>query len=388
MTRGMELRDMTRNDDAVSRKLSGLSFGSGGEHLFSLSPAVDVVGHGAFLGGRLIGQAFDLHESQWWGGKKVVAAGVAHVSVSAEARGQGVARALISRLLETAKERGAMVSVLFPSLATVYARLGWASVGSVDTLSIPTLALPRSGPAGLSVHQGTSSDLDMAREVYRRVAVSSNGLLSRDQPRHFRSLGGAEGVTVVLDSAGPVAYARWSRGRKDERGGTLTVEDVLALNPEAARAVLAVLSGWHTVVPELRMRLHGRDAVSGALSTDQATSRFSRSWMHRPVDVVGAVSERGWPTGISGWCSFALADDLASWNSGTWELKVSDGAGELRRCDDASVSLSVSGFGALYCGVATPAELVAQGRVSGPAGEVAALGLLGCGAPARMLDTF
>jgi predicted acetyltransferase len=388
MTHGLQLRELESADAAESTRLSRRSFGfwPGADPEPALPEGS--TNHGAFVEGRLVGQAFDLHDEQWWGGRRLRACDVAGVAVAAQARGQGVARALIGRLLAAARERGAVVSALFPSVATVYRRLGWASVGSVDTWTVPTLALPRTGAAGLTVRDGTDADLPAAHEVYRTVAAQHNGMLSRDEARLDRTLDRADGLTLVADGDSVVGYAIWTRGERYGPGGALTVHDALALTPDAARTLLAVLSSWHTVVPEIRLRLLGGDAVADALPLEFATARKSTGWMQRPVDVAGAVAGRGWPAGLSGRVAFTLADDLAPWNAGSWELTVADGVGELKRCGAASVSLTVAGFASLYCGVASVAQLVGAGHVRGPVGEAAALGVLGVGAPPRLLNTF
>jgi predicted acetyltransferase len=389
MTHGLELRELDPSDAAASTLLGRRAFGFHPGPYPEPSLPAGSTNHGAFVDGRLVGRAFDLHDQQWWGGRLVHAADIAGVAVAAEARGQGVARALMGRMLESARERGAVVSALFPSISTVYRRLGWASVGSVDTWSVPTLALPRTGVPGLTVREGTDVDLVASHELYRTVAATNNGMLSRDELRFQRTElpDIADGLTVVADGDSVVAYAIWTRGPRYGPDGALTVHDVLALNQDAARSLLAVLSSWHTVVPELRIRLLAGDAVTDLISVE-TLPHTSLGWMHRPVDVAGAVAARGWPAGVSGRASFTLTDDLAPWNAGAWELSVSDGAGELKRCGDASAELSVAGFASLFCGVASPAQVAAAGHAAGSATDLAALGVLAVGTPPRMLNTF
>ncbi|HEX3647773.1 MAG TPA: GNAT family N-acetyltransferase [Pseudonocardiaceae bacterium] len=385
---GLELRDLTPEDARESTLLGRRAFGFYPGANLDAKPPAGSTNHGAFLAGKLVGRAFDLHDEQWWGGRLVRASDIAGVAVAAEARGAGVARAVIGKLLADARERGAVVSALFPSIATVYQRFGWASVGSVDTWSVPTLALPRTGVPGLTVREGTDADLPAVHELYRTVAKADNGMLSRDELRANEPLEPADGLTLVADGDSLVAYALWTRGERYGSGGALAVHDALALTPEAARTLLAVLSSWHTVVPEVKVNLLGGDAVTDLVPLELATSRKSYRWMHRPVDVAGAVAGRGWPAGVTGRASFTLADDLAPWNTGSWELSIADGVGELKRVADAPVAVSVAGFAALYCGVVAPTQLVASGHVSGPAEDVSALAVLAAGTPPRMLDTF
>lgn len=390
---GLELRDLQESDAEASALLSRRSFGFSAPP--STEPARLITGsdnHGAFLDGTFVGQVVDLNDRQWWGGRLLGAADIAGVAVAPEVRGRGVARALMTRTLERARERGAAVSALFPSISSVYRAFGWASVGSVETWEVPTLALPRDPvPGHLEVRDGTAADLPAVRRLYTEVARAGNGMLSREEERfqwaEFPSV--ADGLTMVLADGVVVAYAMWTRGGRYGRGADFVVHDVLATTTEAARALCAVLSSWHTVVPVMRLRLVGGDAVTEVLPLELGELHGSKAWMHRPVDVVEAVAGRGWPSSVRGRAVFELRDPMAPWNTGTWELDVDGGAAQLKRGSaDTSVQLTVGGFASLYCGRSTAAMLHQTGHLSGPHDDAAALDVLGTSAPPRLLNTF
>lgn len=391
----VELRDLGEDDIADFVRLSRRSFGfpaTPRPQPEQMSPGTTV--HGAFLGGRLVGQAADLHDRQWWGGNLLDAADLAAVATVPEARGRGVARLVIRRLLERAHERGAVVSALFPSISSVYRSLGWAMAGSVDTVDLPTGVLP-SWPASdrLEVREGTKADLAGTHELYRRLAQARNGMLSRDEPRHRRERDefpeGVDGLTVVLDGDEVVGYCTWGRGSGYGIDSVLTVTDVLAGSREAARALVSMLRSWHTVVGVVRLRLLRGDAVTDLLPLELGRPHGAKSWMHRPVDLVGAIEGRTWPVGASGRAVFAVQDDMAPWNTGTWAVEVDGGKAQVRRTTgDASVHLTVGGFASLYCGLATVASLRESGHVTGPYDDAAALDVLGTSAPPRLLNNF
>jgi predicted acetyltransferase len=391
----LELRDLTDGDIAEVTRLGRRSFGfpaterPAPDHL-----PVGQTSHGAFLGGRLVGQAFDLHDQQWWGGRLLDSADLAGVAVAAEVRGRGVARMLMGRVVEHARARGAVVSALFPSISTVYRTFGWARAGSVDDVEMPTSALPSWPlPAHLVVREALPEDIAGVHELYRRVARARNGMLSRDEARFEIAddelPSGVDGITVVLAEGEVAGYCTWARGSGFGSGTALTVFDVLAATSNAARALVSMLSSWHTVVPVVRMRLLRGDGISDCVPLELGTIRRTRSWMHRPVDIEAAVAARGWAAGARGRAVFAIEDRLAPWNTGTWALDVADGGAQLRRTEeDTAVHLSVNGFAALYCGLTNVAVLRESGHVFGPYDDAAALDVLGTSVPPRLLDTF
>jgi predicted acetyltransferase len=350
--------------------------------------------HGVFHQGRLVGQAFDLHDRQWWGGRTVEAADLGAVAVLPEARGHGIARTLVTTLLAHARERGAVVSALFPSISSMYQGFGWATVGSVTSVDLPTATL-RSWPlpADHAVRPGTEADLAAVHQLYVRVAAARNGMLTREEERSRERAGefphDVDGLTVVERDGVLVGYCTWSRGSGFRSQAVLTVREVLAVTADAARALVSMLHSWGMVTPTLRVTPLGTDAVATSLPLELGQVHRVKPWMHRPVDIAGAVAERGWPAHVRGHAVFSLTDKLAPWNTGTWALDIDDGAAELRRTTStAPVELTVNGFALLYSGVANSAALRQAGLLDGPSDAAAALDVLSVSPPPCLLDSF
>ena len=391
-----QVRPLGPEDHARQWRLHALSFG---EDLSSPpdpgSEPEGAVRYGALgADGDLLGAVTLLPREHWWGGRRVVAADVTDVAVQPEARGAGVATSLLRALLEGAHERGAAVSALFPTVAGLYRRAGWEVTGTLTTVEVPTHALARSGAApGLRTRTGGPADLPAVAALYEREARARSGMLVRPAPPHDRLPEGVDGLTLVEDGDRLVAAASWNRGRGYGREAVFTVRDVVADTPAAARTLLGILAGWAPVARNLHLRLLRGDAVAAALPVELARVVDRKVVMHRVVDVEQAMTQRGWPAAVRGAVVVALEDDLAPWNSGTWELSVSGGEGTARRTDaDPVVRLTPGGLAGLYAGSTTALGAVrtagAEVLVDDEGSALAALDVLACGDLVEVLDYF
>lgn len=401
MRAGIEVRKLAVDELAAAWQLGRLAFGSSPTPPpHALAPLPGATRYGAFdADGRLVGKATDLHHEQWWSGRRLAAADVAGVAVLPEARGRGVARAVLTELLRAARARGAAVSALFPTIAAPYRACGWEISGALRTIDLSTTDLLRCQPsADFTVRPGGPADLPAVHALYEQVGKDRCGLLTRDgelfdqfEPPSATSLPpGADGLTLVEGGGRLLGYAAWQRGPGYDAKAVLTVHDVLAVTREAARELLRVLASWRSVTPTLRLQPLAFDAVAAQLPLENTREHKRQLWMHRPVDVVRAVEGRGWPRHARGVVDFVLDDVIAPWNAGFWRLEVADGAAQLARLsDEPALRLSVRGFALLFAGAAQANALVEAGLLKCHAGaRPAALDLLGAGPQAQLLDYF
>jgi predicted acetyltransferase len=237
----------------------------------------------------------------------------------------------------------------------------------------------------------SGSDQPAVCELYARVARAREGLLTRTAASFAQTTwpGGVDGMTLAFDGETLAGYASWSRGSGYRSEAVLDVPDLLAVSTEAARELLAVLAGWRSVTPTVRLRPLDFDPVTPLLPWEAATKVDVRPWMHRPVDVTRALASRGWPLSRRGRVTFHLHDPVAPWNDGAWQFDVADGHGELVRTGThPELRLHVAGFALLYSGTATPAMLAEAGLLHGPDASINGLELIRPKSAAQLLDYF
>jgi predicted acetyltransferase len=392
----LEIRALVSSDSDAAWQLSRLAFGGPPERPASRppSPASGAQALGAFDSGRAVGKVVDLEHTYYYGGRAVPGSGVAGVAISPEFRGGGLLRELLGPLMAQARERGAVVSALFPSTAVPYRRLGWELTGVLRWTSVPTAALAgERRPDGITVRPGQEADVPPMRELYRAWAAEGTGMLGRTGPLFDREpaevLSWHDGYSVAEGPEGIEGYASWDREGDYDADGGVSVPDLVAATPAALTALLAMLATWRSVAPTLHLQLRPDDPAWMLTGLAGARTRSEQPWMLRLIDAPGAVAARGWPAAVAGSVDLDVADDLCPWNSGPHRLVLEGGAATLTPGGPGTVQVTPQALAVLYAGATTPAVLRRTGLLSGgDAGTDAFLAAATAGPPPAILDYF
>jgi predicted acetyltransferase len=399
-----DVRPIGPDDREAAWRLGSLAFGY---HAEPMPEAYDAqpgrTAWGAYDGdGRLVGKAVDREQGHWFGGRVVPTAGVAGVAVAPELRGRGVARQLLTRLLAGARERGAVISTLFPTTVVPYRRAGWETVGGLTYTAWPASALASVQVGGdVALRPASAGDLPGVASLYRDVARAGTGMMERSGPAFTadpeRMLKAFDGLTVVVSPPGElIGYASWNRGRGYDPSSKVTVYDLVGMTADATSALLAMFGSWASVAPTVVMRLSTSDPARLLLPPGEARIESHEPWMLRVVDAPGAVAARGWPAHLWGEVDLDLVDDECPWNAGPYRLVLAGGEGRLEPGGSGhGVRLTARGLAAWYAGAASPDVLRRAGLLAGgdagdrrPTGTDDLLLAATAGAPPTLHDYF
>lgn len=388
----MTVRRTTAEDTAAVQAMSQAAFGGAPG---SQPPAPDRPGRhrwGAFdAEGRLLAKLTDIEQGHWYGGRVVPASGVAGVAVAPEARGRGLARELLTRVLHEARDRGAVVSTLFRTAPALYRSLGWEQSGVLTRHTLPTASLaPLRIPPGVTVRSAEDCDVPALCATYTAVARDGAGWLDRVAPRVDVEglLHRYDGVTVALGDAGVEGWCGWRRGEGYDAEARITVPDLHAVTGRATQALLAVLGTWTSVAPTVVLTVADPDPVWLAVPGSWGRVETVDPWMLRVVDAPGAVEARGWPSWARGVADLQVDDPVLPHNAGPWRLVLDDGQGRLERGGTGAVRLDVRGLALLVGGAATPGLLRRAGLLSGDVASDGLLAAAASGPPPALLDYF
>lgn len=360
---------------------------------------------GAFDGGDLAARLRVYGFTSWFHGARVPTAGVAGVAVQPERRGAGHVARLFAAALDEARDRGEAISALFPSAPGIYRGLGYEVVGSFDDIDVPLQNLGRvAAPTGVVTRRAGVGDFDAIVAVHQTWAAAQNGPVSRAEkpfwtpPEKF--FADYTGVTLAVDTRGPagpagdvVGFTSWLRGEGYTPGtAVMEIDDLIALTPDAARALWRTIGSFSTVVGTARVSTSGLDPAWLVLPDLTTTVHATHPYMLRIVDVPGALG--GVESPLDGMrVPFAVrgARDL----DGAWTLGVSDGVTHLEH-DTVAVEdahhdrpvLSPNGLALLYAGVQSAANLRTAGLLTGAAHHDAVLTALFAGRQLHVRDYF
>jgi GNAT superfamily N-acetyltransferase len=347
---GLEVRPVSAEDLEAELDLRVRAFGPlGGYRERVIADDLDSMAAGqmlgAYEGGRLIGTARYLDTRQWWGGRSMPMAGVAGVKTAPEARGRGVATALLTELLSLLPGRGYPISVLYPSTPGVYRSLGWEFGGGFYRTEIagPALAslLPPDSGAGGGSGAGSSGGEVRLRRAGAADAAEAFAVMSavfaasRDcGPSTFgvddlrRDLGDDELFSYLTDD-GFLSYGF------DGSSRAIEVSYFAAGSAATAKALWGILGSHSTVTKTLTAFVGPHNPVGWLTRGLDLETRVHERWMLRVVDPVAAIAARGFPAAVGASADLRLTDVVLPGNSGDYRLTVADGTGSLAKTADA-----------------------------------------------------
>lgn len=296
------------------------------------------------------------------------AAGLSAVATPPEHRRKGLVRRLLSESLREYRERGDLLSALWPFDRGFYGQFGWATANRYATYEMPPESLAFAAEAASGEHRPLDpDDWAAADRVYDAHAASF--ALAMDRTENWWR-------TRVFDSAwgdAPYAYG-WERDGRlagylvyrvsdDGDGTTLSVGEFAHADREARLNLLSFLYNHDSQVETVKLhRPATTDLLDVVDDPAEVDCEIGLGPMVRVVDVAETLSALSYPA--DGALALAVSDPLAEWNDGTFELAVEDGAATCRSTDaPADVELGVGALSQLVVGYRSVDALSAAGEL-------------------------
>ncbi len=333
----------------------------------------------AFVDGQMAATFATLPMTMCVLGNDVAMGGISAVGTLPEFRRRGLIRQIMTRAMETMRDKGQAVTTLWASQAAIYQRYGYAMMSVMRRYEIDTADIrffDGNDGSGTVTRVDVRDGFTEAESVYNQFIPDRIGYLRR---RH-----GTWAYNVLADneSDGPlhlaichqnglaVGYVAYTvRSGKIEhrtRGQQLKIRELVALNGEAYRRLWSFVAS-HDLVGKVIWEAAPADDPAMELMMEPRLLHCQDNeglWL-RIVDVTQALAERGYVN--DGALTIAVSEDqLAPWNTGTWDLVVQAGKATLTKSlTTADITLSIKALATLYAGFRTASDLSRAGLVTG-----------------------
>ncbi len=333
-------------------------------------------------GADMVGTAGAFRFSLSVPGGEVPSAGVTMVGVLPSHRRKGVLSAMMRRQLDDIRSWKEPLALLWASEAGIYQRYGYGLAALGGDINVARdRAAWRIAPepyGSIRLVDAREGRAHMAA-VYEAVRGQRPGMPARSdawwdahrmpdpEPEEERHGGGPRWQAVLSAHGEPEAYAlyrvhaKWLDGSPH---GRLEVIETAAANARAEQAMWSFLLGVDLVGEVEAYHL----PVDCALLHQMREPRRLRFvlgdclWL-RIVDAPAALAARTY--GGNGRLVLDLHDVFCPWNSGCYELEVTDGKASVARSEaEPDLRLDAADLGAIYLGGPSVAVLVAAGRIA------------------------
>lgn len=317
---------------------------------------------------------------QWIAGVAVPMMGLGTVAVAPTHRRRRLAGRLVGAGLRRARERGDLVSALYPFRVAFYEALGYGLAGAAHQYLLPPESLPDAPErGGVTLVEG-EAELRALRAVYDRWAPTQTGQLARSEREWQKVWDGDDRAGVLYrDAAGePQGYAI-VRYRADlpPQERFLEVEERAWLTAAAQRALYGWLASLGDQWRLIAYRAHPDEGFEHRVREPRLPLGSAPGWglwfpaatllagpMFRLLDVPGAWRARRVADEARLTLVLEVRDAVLPENDGPWRLRLEGGRVAVEPgggTADATLRLAVSTLSRLYVGALAPSAAVEAG---------------------------
>lgn len=396
----LEIRPLTSNEVESAFRVRAQAFQLSSQQLDDYRASIRLDRTlGAFEAGQLIGITVVHQLGQFFGERPVPMGGVASVAVAPHRRGEGIVTRLLMATLAAMRERGEVISTLYPATGVPYRRMGWELAGYRIHRRVPlrSLAMLPSPAVDVRIRPAEEADFELLAAPYAKVATATNGFVYRDDRWWRRRLhsylsGEEHHYLYVVEEDGEIeGYLafRQLRATSSDEWVAIAVDELLAADRHGLLALWGLLASNRSMTTRVSYFAGAEEPLTLLLAEQDTETIGDLRWMTRLVEVAGAVAARGYRDDVDVTVHLEVADTQAPWNAGRHVLRVQDGKGALEPGGRGRVRLTVNAFASLYTGYASPQLLARLGLVDAASeSDLAALSAVFSGPPPWMAEFF
>ena len=312
---------------------------------------------------RLVAGFLRYPMGQWFGGRSVPMVGIAGVGTAPDARGSGVATAMMEHGVREMHEEGTALSTLYAASFPLYRRAGYETAGSIHQLKLRLT--PLRPKRDLPVRAMTEEDHGAVKALKTAVTRNRNGSLDRGRVlwgRTFQPILQPKCAGfVVEDGDGLAGYVLFSL-RRGKPEAEVVITDLVARTRAAGERLLALLADHGNQFHVARWNGDINDPFLMLTELGHYETKAD-PWMLRIVHLGNALEQRGYPVGVRAALDLEIEDPLLPANSGRYRLEVEGGRGTVTSGGEGTLRCSIRGLAPLYSGFLEPHALRSAGWI-------------------------
>lgn len=335
--------------------------------------------------GEVVGCCLLLPLRQWISGVALPMTGLGVVTTAPTHRRRGLAGRMVTAGLLRARERGDVVSALYPFRIDYYGGLGYGLAGEAHQYMLPPTSLPDSPEDRRRMRMvRTPADRKLLQEVYSRGIRLQTGQVERSGHAWRYVLEGDDRAAFVYvgDAGDPEGYVI-VRYRADlpiaER--YLDVEERMWLTSRARRGIYAWLASMGDQWPRVAYRAHPHERFGEVVREPRLPVGEGQAWhlwfpsatlmrgpMFRVLNVASALRARNYALTEETTFDLDVDDPQIPDNRGTWRVTLRRGRAAVERADggasDATLRIPVRALSRVFIGALRVSDAVADGTAT------------------------
>jgi predicted acetyltransferase len=309
---------------------------------------------------------------QFFGGRSVRSAAVSAVQIMPEGRGRGFGTILMNQVMSELRDRGEVLSVLYPTQTGFYRSLGYEVAGAYTRYQLPIWAVPRASRLA-AVEAYGEENFALIKQCYERLGESLSGLVDRpDRWWQTRVLNGdGDHPTyryIVRNAAGEITgyviYSQEPERSEFDYSYSLVCQDLVWHDCEAAQALLAFAASHLVVGVSLTWAGSVEEPLAQLMQVQQPQIQQSSRWMLRLLNVQKALEARGYPLSLTAAIDLTITDAALPANTGSVRVEVCNGGAKVTPIDNAPAIVDVGTLAAIYTGWLPARESVRIGKLT------------------------
>lgn len=311
-------------------------------------------------------------------GKEFSMGGVSGVVTWPEARRGGLVKTLLKKSLEEMKEKGQMISFLFPFSIPFYRKYGWEVFADKKQITMKREQLPQFKREKGYVRR-VENNYDLLNKIYIQYASTFNGTLVRDKKWWEKMLFlNRKGQTAVYytEEGEPTGYICY-----DIKERTMNIYELTYLCRDGWQSLWHFISNHDSMIDTIKYTTFANDQALFFMDYPLVEQKIEPYFMARIVDVKEFLNAYPFQLTDDDTLIFHLDDSFCPWNNGTFfvtkagvkQFQPTTAGSACTHPPKRGITCSIQSLTTMLLNYQTPSTLYRFSQVTGTKEEVVKL---------------